>query len=405
MFSEVSIMLLQFRVKNYRSIGDEITIDFTAGGGRELSHFLIEKNKVKILPVVSLYGSNASGKSNIIDALQQMFRNIANSHTYGENHGFLTVPFLYDASQVNKPTEFELFFVMGRYEYQYGFIASVDKVYEEWLYRQVLSVNETKQNSIFVREGDNIQFAKPYAKFENLTSVVGKKNLALSFLGYQEAKEAKIFNDIYDWISSIFRVSPDWTDIEFFAGMYYEDEARKKFFLDFISEFDPLIEDIQIEREMNKNGETEFRVFTQHNGEKYPLYFESFGTRKLFSMCACIATILNVVGGAFICDELDSHLHPLILRRIVRMFHDKNTNKTNAQLIFTSHNMIVLDNQELRRDEIWFVEKDNRGYTNTYSLDSFKTTKNEIRADMSYGKNYLAGRFGAIPYTKPNGDK
>jgi len=87
------------------------------------------------------------------------------------------------------------------------------------------------------------------------------------------------------------------------------------------------------------------------------------------------------------------------------MFHDKEINKRGAQLIFTSHNMIVLDNQELRRDEIWFVEKDEKGYTSTYSLDSFKSTKSEVRADMSYGKNYLAGRFGAVPYASSHEGK
>ena len=163
MVSEVSIMLLQFRVKNYRSIGDEITIDFTAGSGRELSHFLIERNKVKILPVVSLYGSNASGKSNIIEAMQQMFNNIRNSHTYDDKHGQLTTPFLYEDSKSSEPTEYEMFFVIDKYEYQYGFIVAPGKVHEEWLYRKLLSVNETKQNPIFVRNGDEIQFAKAYS--------------------------------------------------------------------------------------------------------------------------------------------------------------------------------------------------------------------------------------------------
>jgi len=405
MVSEVIGMLLQFRVKNYRSIGDEITIDLTAGNGRELSTSLIEKNKVTILPVISLYGSNASGKSNIIDAMLDMFANIIESHRYDEKHGLLTTPFLYDTNLRNTPTEFEMFFTIEKHEYQYGFTCTPDRIHEEWLYKKLLSVNDTILHTIFERSGDRIEFSTKYKYFDKLIDLVGEKNLALSFLAHQKNTKAKIFRDIYNWSGNVFFTSVSWHDDELCAEIYKKNEHLKNAFLDFIHDFDPLLEDIDIVDEVNKDGETKYRIKVMHSNNWYPLDIESAGTKKLFDIFIAIYASLETNGqSVFICDELDALLHPLILRRIVNMFHDKEVNKMGSQLIFTTHNTIVLDRHELRRDEIWFVEKNSKGFTTAYSLDSFKTTDKQMRADMSYGKHYLAGRFGAVPYASPKGD-
>jgi len=398
---EVNIMLLQFRVKNYRSIGDEVIIDLTAGSGRELSSFLIEKNKVQILPVISMYGSNASGKSNIIEAMLGMFANIAESHRYDEKYGSLSTPFLYDNALRNAPTEFEIFFALDKYEYQYGFITTSDTVHEEWLHRKTLSVNNTKEYIIFEREGNKIEFDSGYQNFEKLTEIIGKKNLAISFLAQQKTETAKIFHDIYNWSSNIFSHSIGWHDDELCARLYKKHKPLKLAFLNFIHEFDSSLEDIDVIEEFNKDGESEYRAKVKHNNDWYPIDIESDGTSKLFNMFIVLYASFNFPKeqSVFVCDELDAFLHPLILRRIVSMFHDKEVNKTGAQLIFTSHNTILLDKHEMRRDEIWFVEKNKKGYTTAYSLDSFKSTNRQIRSDMSYGKHYLSGRFGAIPYS------
>jgi len=399
MVSEVNAMLLQFRVKNYRSIGDEIIIDLTAGKGRELQNFCIEKNKVKILPIISFYGNNASGKSNIIDAMLCMFESVMDSHRYNEKYGLLTTPFFYDTTMRNTPTEFEVFFTIDRYEYQYGFATTSEKVHEEWLYRKMLSTNNTALKVIFEREHENIQFASSYKDFENLTGLIGEKNLALSFLAFQKNRKAKIFQNIHNWMQGVVASSNvALRKEEDYAEFYEQFDYLKSAFLEFIHEFDPLLEDIKIVEEMNRDGEFQFRIITKHNGEWYPLDIESQGTQKLFSIFISLHISLKMAPTLFICDELDASIHPLILRRIVSMFHDKEQNKMGSQLIFTAHNTIMLDRHELRRDEIWFVEKDERGYTTTYSLDSFKSSDKQIRSDMSYGKHYLSGRFGAIPY-------
>ena len=403
MISEVNAMLMQFRVKNYRSIGDELILDLTAGSGREHSDFLVENNGVKMLPIISLYGGNASGKTAVIEAVCEILINISESYRFGDKYGWLTTPFLYDSSLRKKPSEFEIFVALDKYEYQYGFIATPEKIEEEWLYRRTLSTRKTKSYPIFERENDKIEFAKPFAQLEGFNDLIGEKNLVLSFLGNQSMKKnvkpVKIFKDIYSWVRGSFFFNVEIVDDDRWYSLYSDSDGLKDKFLEFIHEFDPHIEDIDVTKEINRDGEVEYKVSTLHNGQPYPMEFESLGTQKLFKIFAVIFISLNVAHSVITYDELDTHLHPLIIRRIVNMFHDKEVNKMNSQLIFTSHNLIVLDNRDLRRDEIWFVEKNDKGYTSAYSLDSFKSTEKEMRADMSYGKNYLAGRFGAIPFT------
>ena len=404
MASEVNIMLLQFRVKNSRSIGDEITIDLTAGKGRERKDFLIEKNGVKILPVISMYGSNASGKSNIVDAILDMFYNITFSHTYGEITKFDVVPFLFDDNLSKEPTECEIFFTLGIYEYQYGYKATKDKVSEEWLYYRKLSSGDTVVKTIFERLEDTIQFANAYKSFARYNDLINENSLVLSFLGNrnmkQPSKNGKIFIAIVDWATNngMYSLRPYAKKNTLYETFYYADKSIKKSTLLFLQEFDPSIEDVDIVEESDKNGNSVYEAFTKHNGKRFPIHIESDGTRKLFELHVSIIIALKMESMVFVYDELDSYLHPLILRRIVAMFHDKELNIMNSQLIFTSHNLTLLNRHELRRDEIWFVEKNENEFTTAYSLDSFKSTKDEVRADLDYGKHYLYGRFGAIPY-------
>ena len=398
-------MLLQFRVKNYCSIGDEITLDLTAGKGREHKDFVIEKNGVGILPVVSMYGGNASGKSNIINAVNDMFGNIAHSHTYGQNELFATTPFLYNEKLRNEPTECEIFFNLGINEYQYGYKATSDKVYEEWLYYRKLSSRDTVVKTVFERLGDTIRFADAYKSFERFNDLINENSLVLSFLGNrklkQPSKNEEVFISIVKWAgrNSVYGM-PYMYDDSLLYSLYHKVEELRNSALQFVQEFDPSIEAIEVVKEMDTKGKPVYEAFTQHKGKMFPMHIESTGTQKLFRIHGAIATALHKITTTLIYDELDNYLHPLILRRIVAMFHNKELNKMNSQLIFTSHNLTLLNRKELRRDEIWFVEKDENEFTTAYSLDSFKSTKDEVRSDLDYGKHYLSGRFGAIPYAK-----
>ena len=395
------IMLLQFRIKNYKSIGEEVILDMTAGNGKELEHFVIEKNGVRILPIASIYGGNASGKSNVIEALYAFVKTVNTSTTHEKDKNFPVTPFLFDEYLSKEPTEFEIHMVIDEKEYKYGYIATKNEILEEWLYEKKLSKSTTNWKEIFEREKSKISYrdAAEYKKLDSYSNLIGNKMLALSFLSKQKIN---VFSLIYQFIgyfiyfdTKIFYKNAMKNE---FAKGYFKSGILKSECVKFIKEFDPTFEDFIIKKELDAQGENKYKVFSIHNKKEYPLDIESEGSQKIFWTFIILYLSLNTEKSIIIFDELDCQLHPLILRRIVRMFHDKNINKTNSQLIFTSHNLIILDNHELRRDEIWFTEKDEKGLTSLYSLADFKTNEKDIRADLNYGKHYLAGRFGAIPY-------
>jgi hypothetical protein len=376
----------------------------TAGSGKELKDFIIEQNGVEILPVAAIYGGNASGKSNIIEALSDFQINIMDSNTYGEKENFLVIPFLFDENLTENPTEMEIQVAIDDKEYKYGYLATKSEVLEEWLYERKLSKNETSWKVIFEREKLEINFgnSKEYKKLDMYNSFIEKKMLVLSFLSTKEKNKINAFSLLDKWIEGFYiigtRVLDGYRVKNSAARRYFEDKTMKENCVKFIKEFDPNFEDFIIKEEIDSKGEKKYNIFSIHNKKEYPLGIESEGSQKLIWTFIHLFWALDSFQLVVAFDELDSQLHPLILRRIVRMFHDKSINKMNSQLIFTSHNLIILDNQELRRDEIYFTEKDEKGFTTLYSLADFKTDEKDVRSDLNYGKHYLAGRFGAIPY-------
>lgn len=390
-------MLLQFRAKNYKSIGDEIIFDMTAINSlSDHKDFLIERNGVNILPVAALFGANASGKSNVLEGFEAMRNNLV----LGSNMAVKTIPFLYDENRREEPTEFEVFFTSYDREYRYGYKLKDNLILEEWLYKRKLSKNKTIWQIIFEREEQRIEYSpqKKYSYLSEYNHLIDSKMLVLSFFGNRDLKNIDDFNRVSDFfIKNLIIDSTSNISVKYFLQFYYDDAKMKDEALRFLQEYDSSIEDFTVEARYDKNGEEVFEAYTKHNGKTYPLDIESSGTQKLAYIYMFIYVALKN-GGIIVIDELDCQLHPLILRKIVQMFHDKNVNKKNAQLIFSSHNLIILDKNQLRRDEIWFVEKKDNGYTNLFSLAEFKTDDKHIRSDVDYGKHYLAGRFGAIPY-------
>lgn len=392
-------MLLQFRAKNYKSIGDEIIFDMTAINSlSDHKEFLIERNGVNILPVAALFGANASGKSNVLESINAMQRNIM--YFSLQNETMHTVPFLYNENKKLEPTEFEVFFTSYDIEYRYGYTFTNNKILEEWLHKRKLSKNKTQWKVIFEREKQNIRYnqSKKYSYLNEYDHLIDPKMLVLRFFSNKKLKNVddfKLVNDFFkDYI--VFDNAKNF-DFKHFLRAYHKNDNMKNGVLKFLQEFDPSIENFDVEPKENKNGEFVFEAYTTHNKKKYSADIESSGTQKLIYIYMYVYLALQL-GNVIIIDELDCQLHPLILRKIVQMFHDKTVNKENAQLIFSSHNLILLDKNHLRRDEIWFVEKKDNGYTDIFSLAEFKTDDKHIRADVDYGKHYLAGRFGAIPY-------
>lgn len=413
-------MLIQFSVKNFKSIKEEATLDLSATKMTELTKHIVSLGNDRILKSAVIYGANASGKSNIIDAFKFMSIYILNSFAYGdeskpnenENQRLkLTVtPFLFSDQSANAPSTFEVFFIDNEdlKTYQYGFELNQSQVFREWMYRKAKTSKDYR--TIFEREGGhvkcNVQLLK---KFEdNLNMSLEKETLVLS-LGAK--LKINIFKKVRDWFSNN-EIVDYGNPIEnlWRNGMlpkHFSDSAEvRSDVVNYFASFDKSIKGFDVKEIKEENGEKRFHIDTKHyieGGEKIvsiPLNQESGGTLKMFSIYPVIKSVLEH-GSILLADELNARLHPLLVRNIALTFMNEKINKNHAQLIFTSHDTWLLSTNLFRRDEIWFVEKNQDGESTLFSLAEFENENGEkIRKDENYEKNYLLGKYGAIPSLK-----
>ncbi len=414
---EVPVMLLQFKFSNYRSYAEEVVFDMLATPIKEHRESLIENNSVGILPVAAIYGANASGKSSFFMAMQRMLgiiidKYIAQERKVESKPYAFNNPFMFDDDLASAPTSYEVTILINSYAYRYGFSCTKDTIINEYLYKRKFSKNPTLEKLIFNREGTDLTLGKInrqlQSEIEYCHSMATNKILLLTDIGLREKSEE--LHEIFVW----FLVSDVYLNFcqeaittsricERFVGDMLESKKDTTFikqYISFIQEIDPSICNITYTTEMDSDGNKIPIAKTVHkyNGKEIPvrLSVESDGTNKLLFISLILISVLND-GRTIFFDELDSKMHPLILRRIVQMFTNKETNPNGAQLIFSAHNIINLDASDLRRDEIWFVEKKNHKST-MCALANLDLPELNVRADLNYGKNYLNGRFGAVPF-------
>lgn len=413
---EVEGMLLQFKFSNSRCFVDETVFDMTATSIKEHSYSLIERNGVNILPVAAIYGANASGKSSFFMAFERMRRVILNrfsSHIFSNEmlkKGFNN-PFIFDDDIKNSPSSYEISILIDKYEYRYGFSCTNDQILTEYLYKRLFSRNDTVEKIIFEREGLHFNIGKVNQSIkkevEYCASMVSNESLILTDIGLRK-KEEELYS-IFFWIYETDVLGSDIAERtvltsygeRLIGSMLSEITMRNDFknkYIEIVHEVDPSISGIECVDKVDSEGKEIKVAMTKHifNGKEklVPLELESDGTNKWLLIALCVLMCLESGSVCFI-DELDSKLHPLILRKVVQLFTDKETNPNGAQLVFSAHNIINLDPSDLRRDEIWFVEK-NDHKSQMYSLVDFDD--GGIRSDLSYGKYYLSGRFGAVPF-------
>lgn len=405
-------MLLQFRFKNYKSFKDETILDMMATPIKELNNHLIDVNGNKILPVASVFGANASGKSNLFLALNKM-RNLVISSKDENSESFMkNSPFIFNSDSRKQATEFEvsIYCKEDQKEYRYGFTIGNDGIEEEWLFNKLFKKNTTaKENCIFYRNKSKVTIGKVNEKnrkeLKYISEMIDNKLLIMTEIGKRKKSN---YSFIHYWFCIVFMVDfADERQERLFQNqivqMLETNPKNKEKIMMFLHEFDEAIVDLKVRKILNQDLEEKYSLFSVHkmdddNAVEIPFESESNGTRKIFVIAFMILMILEH-GGVCFFDELDTKLHPLILRKILHLFVDKETNKGNAQLVFSSHNLVCLDSSDLRRDEIWFVEKNNQIST-LYSLYDFKENQSTIRSDLSFGKHYLNGRFGAVPFQK-----
>ena len=414
-------MLLQFYFSNYRSFEGEGILDMRASGSNELSSHIRNSLNEKVLPVTAIYGANASGKSSVFEAFQFMALCVLESLSFSDdnkkNPYKLKVDSFKFSESREKPSEFEINYIdkKGKKElyYNYGFKIDNSGILEEYLtFNTKTGVKRNEDYTyIFKREkNQKLYLDSSIEKFrENLEISLKEKTLLVSLgakLNIDEFIRVRtwfINTEVINFSNSLYGAFLE----NILPNNIIESEEVRKNLVSFINSFDDSIIDIEVEKisAIDENDKDNYRVFTIHKSDKgistarISMNEESSGTKKMFSLYQTLLDVLEK-GGVFFADELDIKLHPLLMRNILLTFTDKEKNSNNAQLIFTTHNTIYMDMDLLRRDEIWFVEKDN-GVSKLYSLDDITNEKGEkVRKDSNYEKHYLLGNYGAIPNLK-----
>lgn len=401
-------MLLQFKFKNFKCFYDETILDLTATQEKRHINSTIDINGNKILPVIEIHGANASGKSSVLEALDFMFNMIKKSSRIDINKDLPYNPFAFTKKSKKENSEFEFSIVLDNYEYRYGFSMNNSGFEEEWLYKKKFAFKtKAMQKVVFERFKDNVQFGKNYEKYKNTWDLFGKninlnsnKLLILSNVALKE--ENGIFRNIFDFVDKFtFKVE------HFFQSnrsieILNENDVLYKRFQEIINDFDPCLCGLKIDEVSNDAGGKSYNISGVHKNiddpniqTLIPLERESDGTIKIFNIMPTILKNLET-GGLLCIDELDIKLHPLLFKRIVNMYKDKNINRKNAQLIYTAHSTLLFNSGELRRDQLYLVDKDSFGKSKLYSLSEFMN----LRGDADYERKYLTGQFGGIPYNE-----
>lgn len=389
-------MLVQFSLKNVLSFKDETILDMTAiNAYKEHKDNLISiGNKEKFLRVAAIYGANASGKSNLFYAMNYFQRIIAESFN-NVDEGEMTaideyyVPFSFDNEDDN--SEFEIVEIIGEYEYRYGFEYNNQMIVSEWMYRKNFQTNRT--SIIIERAEQKVEFGSLIRKeCDIFKEQIPAETLVLSFFNKLKLK-TEIFREVYSAIMDTLVVSTDaFENIAFLDKVLPSIiDEEKDTLVEFLGAIDTGIIGIDYEKKDNT-----INFFTTHlgkNGEPYqlPLLSESQGTIKSIAIYihARIAVMYNKL---MFVDELNVKLHPLLLKFIVDLFYKQ---ESRGQLIYTTHDTTLMDRRFFRRDQIWFVQKDEFGYSELVALSDFK-----VRTDASFEKDYLAGVYGGIPSLK-----
>jgi uncharacterized protein len=396
------MMILEFTTGNFLSFKDKKTLSMEATKIKEFPNNVVDTGKYKLLRSAVIYGANSSGKSNLIKALQFMLETIKNSSKLNSTDELKTTPFVLDKNTAQEPSYFELLFVISNVRYRYGFELDNKKVYTEWLYALPQLSKSTKDLMLFARENQNIMISDVFKEGRGLEEMTRENGLFLSvcdqFNGETSKKLIQELNFIYLLsgidhaknfaMTSIFMDKFETITKDFFRNMQ----------LGFVD-----VKIAPIEVKFKEKALTTHNVYNKEGDIIGDYQFkigesESAGTNKIFDLAGYILFGLHF-GKPVVIDELDAKLHPILTHKIIELFHSPESNKLNAQLIFATHDTNLLGCNCFRRDQIWFTEKDATESTDLYSLVEFKEPDGtKVRNDRSFEKDYIAGRYGAIPF-------
>ena len=417
-------MLVNFKVENFKSFKDltEFSMEATKLKNlKESNTFII--NNISLLKSAVIYGANASGKSSLLDAMNRIKGIIKNSVSIEKMDKYQSQPFLLNSKTEDKESFFEIEFIIDKIIYRYGFeISTNSNILKEWLFQKKLQA-KARESRLFEREKQNITLGAYFKEGKGLHDKTRENSLFLSVVAQFNGE---ISNNVLEWFNKFNIISNIKSDkfkhysfdkledkefknkiVTFIKsadiGIY--DISKKKISFDELEEQDEKIKKLPefLIKELQKNGvstvETQHIQYDENNTFKglksFKLDFESDGTQKLLALSApIIETLLK--GEILVIDELDNSMHTELINSIIKLFNSKDTNPNNAQLIFTTHDTNLLNQELFRRDQIWFTQKDIYGASELYSLIEYG--KGKTRDDLILEKNYLNGKFGAVPY-------
>ncbi len=418
-------MLLEFTVANFLSFRDKNTLSLSATAIKEfVESNIISTQRYKLLKSSIVYGANSSGKSNLIRAMSTMRKLVLQSFKQASTEELNVTPFLLNTENKENPSFFEVLFILNEVRYRYGFEVDNTSVKSEWLFES----KKQTEKPLFVRENDGIEVMKAFSEGKDLEEKT--RNNAL-FLAVVDQFNGKIAKSVMSWFNNFVTVSG--LGHEHYTGITFdllENEATKPAMQNFYNNADLGFDSIKLNKkefdiarlpkdmpesimqEMRTklqgqilvNAITEHKQYDKKNKVVGIVEFdmdsqESAGTNKVFNLSGPIFDVLHD-GGVLVVDELDACLHPLLTLAITKLFNSNEQNPKNAQLIFATHDTNLLTYGNYRRDQIYFVEKDKYGASDLYSLVEYKEegAVKAIRKDRSFEKDYILGRYGAIPF-------
>lgn len=414
-------MLIEFSVGNYLSFKEKVTFSMVASQVKSRDAKIDENNifqideELSLLKSAAVYGANASGKSNLVKAMNFMRFFVLSSSKETQITDEIDVrPFKLSTETIGEPSHFEIVFIYNKKIYRYGFEVDNKQIISEWLFH----VPKKRESYLFKRTKNNIKMTKVFSEGEGLEKRTRKNALFISviaqFNGIISSEILSFFGRNFNIISGLNTKFYRQIAVDYF-DKYGSD------IIQIIKKLDLGIDQIQIStkavledelprgipeqlRQMiltNKLESSDILTFhKKYNSEGVIVGNETFsldrdeshGTQKLFAFAGPILETLKR-GEILVIDELDAQLHPLITKTIIELFNSNETNPHNAQLIFMTHDTNLLSNTIFRRDQIWFTEKNRQGATDLYSLVEYN-----VKNEDSFESDYIKGRYGAIPF-------
>jgi len=431
-------MLVEFRVKNFRSIDEEQVLSLIAAG-KDDSHpdNLIVSEKFNLVKAAAIHGANASGKSNLIKAIRCMEMFIENSATRMNQGDKIPgiVPFRLSSVSREQPSSFEVTIIIEGTRYEYSFSATATRVYSErlvvnppaprrrrvWFEREFdpksndtrwafktpfkkiderILKEKTRDNGLVLSRGAELNVGPLLDAFHWFKSSLWVFDLSIPplFLMHNTARHAKDDPGFMGRVCQMIQHA----DISIDRLSVAEEPIERQFFEKYFSG--------EFLRELNIPGDeedmTRLKIQAAHtlSGGKGKEVFdferdESNGTKRFFALCGPFLDAMEK-GAVVVVDELECSMHPLLTRKLIELFQSPNANKKGAQLIFATHDSTLMDPELFRRDQIWLVEKNQKGSSELFSLYDFDT-KDRPRNTEAFQRNYLAGRYGGVPKFGP----